>query len=199
MNRNTALAFLLIGALALLFVFHPAQAKPLPSLPVNLVVPHPSVFPSTATTHRVLGPPTITADFMNQVLHVARSPAQGIGGVLYSTGVTYGIDPVYALAFFHHESTFGVYGMAQTTLSIGNIRCSQGYACDPSGGYRSYPSYAASVEDWYALLASVYIAHGLNTVEKIIPVYAPGSDHNDEAAYIASINADVVRWRSGEV
>ncbi len=197
MNRNTALAFLLIGALALLFVFHPAQAKPLPSLTIDVVAPHPPVFPGTAIAHRVVGPPTITADGMNQVLHVARSPAQGIGGVLYSTGVKYGIDPVYALAFFHHESTFGVYGMAQTTLSIGNIRCSVGYPC--SGGYRSYPSWAASVQDWYALLASVYVAHGLDTVEKIIPVYAPSRDHNDEAAYIASINADVVRWRSGEV
>ena len=117
---------------------------------------------------------------------------------MYQEGVKYGIDPVYALAFFHHESTFGLAGVARVTHSIGNIRCTQGYACDPSGGYRAYPSYAVAVQDWYALIASVYLAHGLNTVEKIIPVYAPNADNNNESSYIANVNNDVAHWREGK-
>ncbi len=202
MNKRTALVVLLLGGLAW-YVFLPAthatHSAP-PTQTVSPVVRHAVVFPnSTSGQHRVQGPPTVTASFIDRVLALAGSPATGIGTVLYQQGVTYGIDPVYALAFFHHESSFGLAGVARSTHSIGNIRCTQGYACDPSGGYRSYPSYAVAVHDWYTLIASVYIAHGLNTVEKIVPVYAPNADNNNESAYIASVNADVARWRQGEV
>ena len=190
------LTFLLVGVLVVLALayYHPTQAKPqTPTLTASLFVAH------DRNTHQVTGPPTVTASFINHILTLAHSPAQGIGNVMYQQGVKYGIDPVYALAFFHHESSFGLAGMARSTHSIGNIRCTQGYTCDPTGGYRSYPSYAVAVDDWYSLLASVYIPRGLNTVEKIIPVYAPMRDHNNEAAYIASVNADVALWREGKV
>ena len=39
----------------------------------------------------------------------------------------------------------------------------------------------------------------LTTVEQIIPRYAPGSDGNDEAGYIAAIEHAVDVWRQGEV
>ena len=189
------LALLLVGVLVVLALayYHPTQAKLLtPTLTVSLVTHDRNV-------HQITGPPTITASFIDHILSLAHSPAQGIGHVMYQEGVKYGIDPVYALAFFHHESSFGLAGVARSTHSIGNIRCTQGYACDPTGGYRSYPSYAVAVDDWYSLLSSVYLPRGLNTVEKIIPVYAPTADHNNEAAYIASVNSDVARWREGKV
>ena len=118
---------------------------------------------------------------------------------MYQQGIKYGIDPVYELAFFHHESTFGLRGVARNTHSIGNIRCTQGYTCDASGGYRSYPSYMAGIVDWYQLITYSYIPHGLTTVESIIPVYAPNADNNDEGAYITSVNRDVAMWREGRV
>lgn len=118
---------------------------------------------------------------------------------MYDQGVAYGIDPVFALAFFHHESTFGLRGVAVVTLSIGNIRCTTGWQCDPSGGYRAYPSWRAGVADWYALMKTVYIAEGRTTVATIIPQYAPQMDHNDEGAYIQGVMADVIRWRGGQL
>ena len=42
------------------------------------------------------GPPTVTAAFIDQVLTDAGSEASGSGAALYTLGVTYGIDPVYA-------------------------------------------------------------------------------------------------------
>src|SRR5260370_14577698 len=69
------------------------------------------------------GPPTVTASFIDQVLAHAGSPAAGTGQTLYSLGVQDGIDPVYALAFFHHESSFGTTGEATVTHSLGNERC----------------------------------------------------------------------------
>jgi hypothetical protein len=37
------------------------------------------------------------------------------------------------------------------------------------------------------------------TVEQIIPKYAPGSDGNNEQAYIAAIEHAVATWRRGVV
>jgi hypothetical protein len=71
------------------------------------------------TRYEVVGVPTIDADFINQVLDAYDSPARGKGQALYDLGEQYGIDPVYALAFFMHESRFGTTGVAQVTLSLG--------------------------------------------------------------------------------
>lgn len=57
--------------------------------------------PSDASS--VVGPPTVTAAFIDRVLIAYGSPAAGTGQALYDEGVATGIDPVFALAFFLHE------------------------------------------------------------------------------------------------
>jgi hypothetical protein len=146
----------------------------------------------------VRGAPTLSASFVNQVLAVAHSPAQGTGQALYDLSRKSGIDDAYALAFFQHESQFGTTGMALLTHSLGNIRCSAGYQC--INGYRSYSSWRAGYQDWYQLIHTLYIdTWHLTTVEQIIPVYAPTSDGNDVAGYIAAVEQAVAHWRHGEV
>jgi hypothetical protein len=147
----------------------------------------------------IIGGPSLSAAFVDQVLAAVHSPAQGIGPTLSQLSLRYHLDDAYALAFFHHESDYGTKGVAAHTHSWGNIRCTSGWICDPSGGYRAYPTYAAAAQDWYHLLATVYVARGLTTVSSIIPVYAPGGDHNDEAAYIQSVLSDVTTYRKGRV
>ncbi len=51
-----------------------------------------------ATSFRVVGSPSISAAFIDQVLAAYQSPAVGLGQALYDDGVAAGIDPVYALA-----------------------------------------------------------------------------------------------------
>ncbi len=146
----------------------------------------------------VEGKPTLSAAFIDKVLAAFHSRAAGTGEALYSLGVQYGIDPAYALAFFMHESTFGTTGVARATLSLGNIRCTPGYQCIE--GYRAYASYQNGYLDWYRLIRNLYITQWhLTTVQAIIPVYAPSSDHNDVASYIAAIERAVRTWRAGEV
>jgi hypothetical protein len=141
------------------------------------------------------GKPTISAAFIDKVLAGAGSKATGTGQALYDGGVKYGIDPVYALAFFQHESTFGTTGVARATLSLGNIRCSEGYQCIE--GFRAYSSWVAGYLDWYKLIRDLYISQWhLSTVEQIIPKYAPSSDGNDVAGYISAVEKDVAAWRS---
>lgn len=149
-------------------------------------------------TYNVVGAPSIEADFIERVLVYYHSPAAGKGQALYDEGLKYGIDPAYALAFFMHESTFGTRGVATVTHSLGNIRATQGYA--QYDGYRLYRTWEQGFEDWYKLIAKQYVDQwGLSTVDQIIPVYAPGADHNDEAAYIQSVEHAIDTWHSGSV
>ena len=150
--------------------------------------------------YSVLGKPTITADFVNRVLASYSSPAAGLGQQMYALGVKYGIDPVYALAFFMHESLFGTTGEAQATLSLGNLRCIPTRPCidQNNGGFARMNSWADGFEQWYKLIRNLYVAQwGLVTVDKIIPVYAPSSDHNDVAGYIAALKHEIDTWHAG--
>ncbi len=153
--------------------------------------------------YSVLGPPTVTPDFINKVLASYGSPAAGKGQALYDLGIKYGIDPVFALAFFMHESTFGTRGEAAKTMSLGNLRCINSRPCvDQSigGGYAQMNSWEDGFEVWYQLIRNLYVTDwGANTVDLIIPHYAPSSDNNNEAAYINSVKTEVATWRAGTV
>lgn len=151
---------------------------------------------SSDTSH-LLGSPTVSVVFIDRVLAAYGSPARGEGAALYALGVKFGIDPVFPLAFFFHESSFGRYGAAAQTRSLGNIICTPGYlSC--IGRFRAYASWESGFLDWFHLIQGEYLSRGLNTVEKIVPVYAP-SVENDVSAYVAAVKSAVACWRSGQV
>jgi hypothetical protein len=176
-----------------------------PALP-RLSVAAPLTVHISDASYTMTGPPSVSADFIDRVLAAYGSPATGTGQSLYDLGVEYGIDPVYALAFFLHEDSFGETGIGAANHSLGNIRCSAGYSCQY--GFRSYATWQDGYQDWYSLILNGYVkgeitdtivGHPCVTVEEIVPVYAPSSDHNNVAAYIAAIERAVLRWRSGQV
>ena len=151
----------------------------------------------------VLGSPSIAADLIDRVLSAYGSPAAGTGQSLYDLGVASGIDPVWALAFFLHEDSFGKTGIGAANHSLGNIRCSAGYSCQD--GFRSYATWEASYQDWYALILNGYVKGSVSsacpctTIEQIIPVYAPSSDGNDVQGYIAALVQAAHTWRAGGI
>ncbi|GER87900.1 hypothetical protein KDW_20620 [Dictyobacter vulcani] len=148
-------------------------------------------------SYNVSHSPTISAGFINQVLAYYGSPAQGTGQALYNYGVSYNIDPVYALAFFRIESSFGKTGVARVTKSLGNIRCASGYTCYQ--GFRKYSSWEAGYADYYSLIRNYYInRRGLTTVDQIVPVYAPASENN-VSNYIHEVKKAVDTWRAGRI
>ncbi|RAQ94579.1 glucosaminidase domain-containing protein [Thermogemmatispora tikiterensis] len=154
--------------------------------------------PQPASPYVLAGPPSVSPALIDLVLTSYHSPAAGKGQALYDDGIEYGIDPVYALAFFFHESTFGTAGIAQTTLSLGNLRCIPDAAC--IDGFAAFPSWEAGFVAWYRLIRTVYIdSWGLTTVEEIIPRYAPAADHNDVTGYIRAVEAAVDTWRSEQL
>ncbi len=151
--------------------------------------------------YSVLGKPSLSVAFMNEVLAYYHSPAAGLAQYLYDDGLKYGIDPAYALAFFMHESLFGTTGVARVTLSLSNMRCVPEYPCfNEGGGYAQFSSWQQGFEAWFKLIRNLYVAQwGLVTVDQIIPVYAPSSDHNDVAGYIAALKHELDTWHAGIV
>lgn len=140
----------------------------------------------------VVGPPTISAARIDEILRLYNSPAVGTGEVWIAEGLQYNINPVYALAFFMHESNLATNpewsGWKQdgsTTHNVGNIICAEYSRC--YGRFRDYPDWQTGIHDWYRLIAEEYIdQRGVSTVESIVPIYAPENE-NDVAGYIASV------------
>ena len=187
-----ALAVLVLLALSSLFVPSRTPAfggSPLSSHPMT-VVP----FPSSSS---VIGGPSLSASFIDRVLAAYHSPAVGLGRALVADSQQFHIDNVYALAFFLHESTFGTAGVARYTRSLGNIICSGYPTCFQ--GFRSYPSWQVGAWDWFRLITYEYLPRGLSTVQTIIPVYAPASDGNNPASYIAAVLQAAATWHTGRV
>jgi hypothetical protein len=61
-------------------------------------------------------------------------------------------------------------------------------------------SWQDGFEQWYKLIRNLYVAQwGRVTVDQIIPKYAPNSDGNNEAAYIATLKYEVSTWRAGKL
>lgn len=148
-----------------------------------------------------LGPVSISRLTFRQFLVEMNSPAVPEADAMYQACVDEGCDPALAVAFFEHESSGGRQGVAALTKSIGNIRCTEGYSCyttDGNGSFRQYSSWSEGVRDWARLLRMYKDDWKRVTLEDIIPKYAPQSDHNNEAAYIASVKLRVDDLRKRE-
>lgn len=141
--------------------------------------------------------PRISAAQFARVLTRAQSPAAEAAAELYAIVAGADLDPAIALAFFAHESTYGKYGVARRSRNWGNLRRgARAYAIE--GGFGFYHSWADSLRDWCDLIRERYVARGLNTVEAAIPVYAPSSDGNAPARYIAQVRQLVAAWQAAE-
>ena len=141
----------------------------------------------------ILGRPSLSVSFIDSVLALAQSPAQGTGQTFYTESVQTGIDDAYPLAIFQHELSFGRAGAAVDTRNPGNINCAGFSSC--LGRFRLYSTWAAGVQDLYQLLVKEYLPRHLTTLESILQVYAPTSDGNSPADYVAAVKSSVALWR----
>jgi hypothetical protein len=211
-DRWRALAGAILGVLALGWACWPGSAAPMgqwrvlgvasgaqaASVPASVpprtpqTADRPAHAPPSAD-HRLDRPPSLGAAQIDTILAEYHSPAGGLGPVLYDLGVQYRIDPAFALAFFVFESAAGTRGVARTTHSLGNIRCTAGYTC--VDGYRAYATWADGARDWFALIRTLYLdTWDLRTPAAILLRYAPPGDGNDPSAYAASVIQLVDSW-----
>lgn len=147
----------------------------------------------------VVGGPTISADFINQVLSKYGSPAAGTGQDLYSLGQQHNIDPAFALAVFFNESGFGKAGEAAITHSLGNLRPVSGESFEQDG-YAGFDTWQDGYRAFYTLVSGpLYVGSGLTTPEAIMPRYAPSGDHNNPSHYTGVVESAMSLWRAGRV
>jgi len=182
-----------IFLLGLALVFGSGMVKSVVPSAANLLQSGPP-----ATGSSIVGSPTVSAQFIDQMLcKYGSSSVCGTGADLYSLGQQYNIDSAFALAIFWNESNFGRAGTAQSTHSLGNLRCIDGYACQ--GGYAAFNSWQDGYRAFYKLISGpYYVGSGLTTPEAIMPKYAPSGDGNSPSHYIYVVNSAVSLWRSGK-
>jgi hypothetical protein len=144
--------------------------------------------------------PRISAATFAAILTAAHSPAAPSAAQCFNACVLAGVDPAVALAFFQHESGYGLNGRAVVNRSWGNLRWVPSSRYPANDGFVQYPSFAAGCADFCRLLLGpVYAGSGLRTVSQVVPTYAPASDNNVPAAYISKVNAFVTLWSAAPV
>lgn len=140
--------------------------------------------------------PRITKSRFKSVLERYNSPAAPEAEQSYDAIVAEGVDPLFMLAVFWHESNFGTRGIVATydTKNPGNTRTSSTGVGTPvqteKGQFIRYPSWAEGWRDAAHRLVDPrypYAQRGAVTVVTIIPIWAPRSDGNDPDAYIRSV------------
>jgi len=142
----------------------------------------------------LLNPPRISRQLFAEILQENASSAAGVGAECYDIVSGYGLDPAIALAFFRHESSFGTKGVAARSKNWGNLRKGKRQR-ENIGGFAYYDDWRDSLRDWCDLIRDTYIQKwGLDTVDKIIPTYAPTADGNVPTSYIARVEGYVYDW-----
>lgn len=148
--------------------------------------------------------PRIADDVFIAVLERHQSPAAPAAASCYAACVARGVDPAVALAFFKHESSYGKAGKAVTTRNWGNLRSGRraykvAQVGNAGGPFAWYHSWVESIADFCdLLLGPIYAGKGRHTVAQIIPVYAPSSDNNRPAHYIADVERAVALWAKAD-
>ena len=149
-----------------------------------------------------IAPPRINAaDFTGELFG---SPAldERSGEEYYNAIQSTGVDPLFMLAMFWHESQHGRLGVARETKSWGNVKADSpqfgpapvGVVTTPDG--RRFSKYATWLDGCIAtaarLTAPEWVYANRDTIREIFimpgnPVWAPIEDENDPNNYLASV------------
>ncbi|HEV2659216.1 MAG TPA: hypothetical protein VGU68_01350 [Ktedonobacteraceae bacterium] len=126
--------------------------------------------PTRADGSNVVGPPTLPARTVDQILAQMGSPMVGTGAVIEAASRQTNIDDAFALGVWWTETNDGAAGVGLADRNPGSVRGNVGY---PSAfdGYTIYPSYSAAIVDWFNLLRSRYVDQGLTSVYTICRPY----------------------------
>lgn len=133
--------------------------------------------------------PNISRAQWTQVLRDAGSPLAAVADETYKAALPL---TALALAQMHVESQFGTSFAANpvTNRNVLNLRPRGGLP-----GFQSFASWQEGVEEYRKRLLDIDYAYAhTTTLRDLIHVFAPSSDGNNEAEYVASIECDLARW-----
>jgi hypothetical protein len=138
--------------------------------------------------------PTITVTEIDRVLQSVNSPMIPYSYNIYVAGIQYGIDPVFALAFWMKESREASDG--SVAAPDHNPGYTEGLATDPRcGRWACWPTWPEGIAGWFHYMRVFFVDRGIRTVEDILPIYAPSSENNT-SGYIVFVLQHVATWRA---
>ncbi len=139
--------------------------------------------------------PSISIVEIGRVLERVNSPILPYAGDVYAYGKQYGIDPVFALAFWMKESREASDGSVAATYH--NPGYTQGLGTDPHcGRWACWPTWPEGIAGWFHYMRIFFVDRGIDTVEAILPIYAPSSDGNNTSGYITFVLHWAAVWRA---
>jgi hypothetical protein len=118
----------------------------------------------------VVGPPTLPAQTVDQILAHMGSPMVGTGAVVEEASRQTNIDDAFALGVWWTETNDGAAGVGLADRNPGSVRGGTGYPV-AYDGYTIYPSYSAAIVDWFNLLRNRYVGRGLTSAYTICYSY----------------------------
>jgi|GEM_PF-1992190 len=156
--------------------------------------PTPTPIPPPPPTGLIARSPTVTIPEIERVLGRVNSPILPYAGDVYAYGLQYGIDPVFALAFWMKESREASDGSVAAVDH--NPGYTEGLASDQRcGRWACWPTWPEGIAGWFHYMRVFFVNRGLDTVEQILPIYAPSSENNT-SGYIVFVLHWAAVWRA---
>jgi hypothetical protein len=141
--------------------------------------------------------PRITSERFEAILCEARSPAAHEARACWQAVASEGVDPLFALAIFRHESRFGTAGIVpeHDLKNPGATRTSrtgvgEAVSVPGRGQFWRYPSWADGFRDLARRLVDpgfTYRQRKAWSIAEIVPIWAPASDGNNPSTYIDAV------------
>jgi hypothetical protein len=150
--------------------------------------------PTEVPSDDIARSPTITIAEIDRVLESVNSPILPYSADVYVSGEQYGIDPVFALAFWMKESREASDGsVAEPDHNPGYT---EGLSGDPRcGRWACWPTWPEGIAGWFHYMRVFFVDRGITTVEDILPIYAPSTENNT-SGYILFVLQHVAEWRA---
>lgn len=157
--------------------------------------PQPTPVPTQTPSDVITRSPSISVVEIGRILQRVNSPILPYSGDVYAYGIQYGIDPVFALAFWMKESREASDGSVAAVDH--NPGYTEGLGSDPRcGRWACWPTWPEGIAGWFHYMRVFFVQdRHLVTVESILPVYAPSSENNT-SGYIAFVLNQVATWRA---
>lgn len=150
--------------------------------------------PTEVPTDDLARSPTITIAEIDRVLESVNSPMLPYSADIYVSGEQYGIDPVFALAFWMKESREASDG--SVAAPDHNPGYTEGLSTDTRcGRWACWPTWPEGIAGWFHYMRVFFIDRGIRTVEDILPIYAPSTENNT-SGYILFVIQHVATWRA---
>lgn len=150
--------------------------------------------PTEVPSSYIARSPTITIAEIDRVLGSVNSPMLPYSADIYVSSEQYGIDPVFALAFWMKESREASDG--SVAAPDHNPGYTEGLGTDPRcGRWACWPTWPEGIAGWFHYMRVFFVDRGITTVEDILPIYAPSTENNT-SGYILFVIQHVATWRA---